>query len=77
MVALVLGLATIGIATWIWSSRRTHDYFWAAVQRGPQLPAMRLPKTRDRAVVGIRLAAGMWAAAGVLLVAFGLITLFA
>jgi hypothetical protein len=77
MAALVLGLTTIGIATWVWSSRRVHDYFWDAARRGPRLPAMRLPETRDRAVVGIRLAAVIWAAAGVLLVAFGLVTLFA
>jgi len=77
MAAFVLGLATVGISIWIWSSRPVHDYFWDAVRRGPRLPAIRIPETRDRAVLGIRLAAAMAAAAGVFLVAVGLVTLFA
>ena len=34
----VLGLATVGISIWFWSSRPVHDYFWDAVRRGPRIP---------------------------------------
>jgi hypothetical protein len=71
MIAIILGLAVIGVAAWIWSSRRVHDYLWDAVERGPHLPGNGRPRTRSQAVVGIRLAAAVSAVGGAFLVFAG------